>query len=413
MTDRIKTGASAAMKSFIAVSGIIALGLGLGAAWYFGSPPPSKATVAADRTFRVDVINPRRAAVAQRLQSNATLEAFEEADLYAKVSGYLSQVTVDIGDRITAGQVLAVVDIPELSKELAETEAQLDSRRRSLEVAERQIERNKADLALQEATLKRREALGGGGRGRWVSDEELDQVRTKAEVSRTDVGVAQANRALAAAQIDLAAATVEKTRAMFSYSKIVAPFDGIVSQRWVNRGDLVQAATSTRTTPLFKVQRVDIIRVFCDVPENEVAQVRVGDPATVKPIGLPGAQFTGTVTRFASRLDPQTRNMRTEIDLTNADGRLYPGMYAEVLLEMNKHPDALTIPASAIGTDGNETFVYTVKSERIERVPVKLGVREGGRVEIAEGLSEQSAVVMAARAAPPVGTEVQSNIAKF
>jgi len=220
MTDRVKTGASTAMKGFIVVSGIVALGLGLGGTWYFGSPPPSKATAAADRTPRVDVINPRRAAIAQRLQSNATLEAFEEADLYAKVSGYLSQVAVDIGDRITAGQVLAVVDIPELSKELAETEAQLDSRRRSLEVAERQIERNKADLALQEATLKRREALGGGGRGRWVSDEELDQVRTKAEVSRTDVGVAQANRALAAAQVDLAAATVEKTRAMFSYSSL-------------------------------------------------------------------------------------------------------------------------------------------------------------------------------------------------
>jgi RND family efflux transporter MFP subunit len=161
------------------------------------------------------------------------------------------------------------------------------------------------------------------------------------------------------------------------------------------------------------VQRIDIIRVFCDVPENEVAQVRVGDPATVKPIALNGAQFTGTVTRFASRLDPQTRNMRTEIDLTNADGRLYPGMYAEVLLEMNRNPDALTIPASAIGTEGNETFVYTVKSERIERAPVKVGVREGGRVEIAEGLSEESSVVIAARSAPPVGTTVQTNIAKF
>jgi RND family efflux transporter MFP subunit len=413
MTDHTKTGIGTGMKGFIAVLGIIALSLGLGVTWYFGSPPPSKATAAADRTPRVDVINPRRAAIAQRLQSNATLEEFEEADLYAKVSGYLSQVAVDIGDRITAGQILAVVDIPELSKELAETEAQLDSRRRSLEVAERQIERNKADLALQEATLKRRETLGGGGRGRWVSDQELDEVRTKAEVSRTDVGVAQANRALAAAQVDLAAATVEKTRTMFSYSIIIAPFDGIVSQRWINRGDLVQAATSTRTTPLFKVQRIDIIRVFCDVPENEVAQVRVGDPATVKPIGLNGAQFTGTVTRFASRLDPQTRNMRTEIDLTNVDGHLYPGMYAEVLLEMNRRPDALTLPASAIGTEGSETFVYTIKSGRIERTPVKLGVRGSGRVEITEGLSEEMAVVMAARAAPPVGTEVQTNIAKF
>ena len=131
MTDHTKAGIGAAMKGFIALSGIIALSLGLGATWYFGSPPPSKATAAADRTPRVDVINPRRAAIAQRLQSDATLAAFEEANLYAKVSGYLSQVAVDIGDRIAARQILAVVDIPELSKELAETEAQLDSRRRS------------------------------------------------------------------------------------------------------------------------------------------------------------------------------------------------------------------------------------------------------------------------------------------
>jgi RND family efflux transporter MFP subunit len=225
--------------------------------------------------------------------------------------------------------------------------------------------------------------------------------------------VAESNLNLADAQVDVAAATVERTKALLGYSKVVAPFDGVVSQRLVNRGDLVQAATSTRTTPLFKVHRIDIIRVFCDVPENEVAQVRVDDPATVKPIGLNGMLFTGTVTRFAARLDPQTRNMRTEIDLQNTDGRLYPGMYAEVALEMNRHPDVLTVPASAVGTDGSETSVYVVNSEGIERVPVKFGLRDGDRVEVADGLSDKAAVVLVARTAPPPGTPVATSEVKF
>jgi RND family efflux transporter MFP subunit len=275
------------------------------------------------------------------------------------------------------------------------------------------VEHNKADLALQEATLKRQEALADRGVGRYVSDQSLDEAKARTEVSRADLGVSESNRNLADAQVDVAAATLERTKAVLGYSKIAAPFDGVVSQRLVNRGDLVQAATSMRTTALFKVHRIDIIRVFCDVPENEVAQVRVGDPVTVKPIGLNGMQFSGTVTRFAARLDPQTRNMRTEIDLQNVDGRLYPGMYAEVALEMNRHPDVLTVPASAVGTEGSETFLYVVSSDRIERIPVRLGLRDGGRVEVADGLSGEMTVVLVARTAPPPGTAVTTIEAKL
>src|SRR5246500_4956412 len=156
-------------------------------------------------------------------------------------------------------------------------------------------------------------------------------------------------------KIDLAAATVEKTKTLLAYTQIVAPFDGVVARRLVNRGDLVQAATATRTTPstgsLFTVQRIDTIRVFCDVPENDVPHLHIGDPAIVKPYGLQGKPFVGTVTPFSFILHPATRNMRTEIDLPNPEERLYPGMYAEVSLEMNRHPDALTVPAAAVGTD--------------------------------------------------------------
>src|SRR5439155_17807445 len=192
--------------------------------------------------------------------------------------------------------------------------------------------------------------------------------------AKANLGVAKANRALAAHQIDLAAATVEKTKTLLAYSQIVAPFDGVVARRLVNRGDLVQAPTATRTTPLFTVQRIDTIRVFCDVPENDVPRLHVGDPAIVKPFGFDGKPFIGKVTRFSLRLDPETRNMRTEIDLSNPEERLYPGMYAEVALEMNRHPDALTVPAPAVGSDGDGSFVYTITDNRVTRLAIKSGL---------------------------------------
>ena len=219
-------------------------------------------------------------------------------------------------------------------QELAEAKAQLKSKQSSLESARRGLDRNKANITLQDALLKRREELSTG---HWISDRVLDEVRANAEIAKADFGVAEANSALAAAQVDLAAATVEKIKTLLSYRQIVAPFDGVVARRLVNRGDLVQAATATRTTPsagsLFTVQRIDTIRVFCDVPENDVPQLHIGDPAIVKPYGFDGKSFIGKVTRFSSRLNPETRNMRTEIDLLNPEERLYPGMYAEVSLE--------------------------------------------------------------------------------
>jgi RND family efflux transporter MFP subunit len=374
---------------------------------YLGAAPPSKATTAAPESHpSVDVVKPGRETLVQRVQSNATLEAFEDADLFAKVSGYLSDVRVDIGDHVKAGQVLAVIDVPEMKQELAEAKAQLESKKSSLESARRQLDHHKADVALQNGLAKDREQLGQGRQ--FISDRTLDQVRANADIAKADLGVAEANRDVAANQVDLAAATVEKIKVLITYTQIVAPFDGVVVRRQVNRGDLVQAATSTRTTPLFKVQRIDTIRVFCDVPENEVLHVRVGDRTTVKVFGLHGEPIVGTITRFAYRLDPETRNMRTEIDLPNTDERLYPGMYAEVSLEMNRRKDVLAVPVTAIGSDAQGTFVFTVQDDRIQRKAVKVGVRDNGRAEIIEGLSDNAAVVVAAKSAPAAGTVVKS-----
>jgi RND family efflux transporter MFP subunit len=174
---------------------------------------------------------------------------------------------------------------------------------------------------------------------------------------------------------------------------------------------LVQAATATRTTPsagsLFRVQRIDTIRVFCDVPENDVPHVHIGDPAIVKPSGFDGEPFFGKVTRFSLRLDPETRNMRTEIDLSNPDERLYPGTYAEVSLKMDQRPDALTVPAAAVGTDGDGNFVYTITDNRITRLAIKIGLTDNGQTEVTEGLSDETPVAATLRSAPTPGTTVR------
>jgi RND family efflux transporter MFP subunit len=155
------------------------------------------------------------------------------------------------------------------------------------------------------------------------------------------------------------------------------------------------------------VQRIDTIRVFCDVPEDDVPHMHIADPATVKPSGFGGKTFVGKVARFSHRLDPETRNMRTEIDLPNSDERLYPGMYAEVSLEMDQRPDALTVPAIAVGSDNDGSFVYTVTDNRITRLAIKLGVADNGRIEVTAGLSEETPVVATIKGIPPPGTAVQ------
>jgi RND family efflux transporter MFP subunit len=395
------------IKVLVVLAGVGAAGIV--ADWHLAASPSPPKSTKADGPPRVEVVHPRRATMAQRLQTNATLEAFEETDLFAKVSGYLSDVRVDIGDHVKAGQVLAVLDVPEMKQELAEAKAQLESKKSSLESARRQLDHNKADVALQNALAKDRDQLGEG-RG-FISDRTLDQVHANASIAKADLGVAEANRDLAANQVDVAAATVEKIETLLAYTQIVAPFDGVVARRQVNRGDLVQAATATRTTPsagsLFTVQRIDTIRVFCDVPESDVPHLHVGDPAIVRPSGFDGKPFIGKVTRFSLRLDPETRNMRTEIDLPNPEERLYPGTYAEVLLEMKRRPDALTVPTAAVGSDVDGNFVYTVTDNRITRLAVKTGLIDNGRIEVTAGLSEETAVVASTKGVPPLRTAVQ------
>jgi RND family efflux transporter MFP subunit len=262
------------------------------------------------------------------LDAPATVQAFFATDLYAKDSGYVLHVDADIGDHVKAGQVLAVIDDPELQMQFVRTEVAVQQASAALEVAKRRVVGMEADLLLQRVTLKRQEQLFTS---KVNSNQQLDEQRAKEGVSSSAVDVARADIGLAEANLNAAKADLNRIQVLLQYTKIVAPFDGVVTRRFINPGELVQSATSARpATPLFTCQQLNVVRVFADVPEASATSIRKGQPAQVRLYGPTGQTISARVTRIAAALDSATRTMRVEIDLPNDDEKLLPGMYAQV-----------------------------------------------------------------------------------
>jgi RND family efflux transporter MFP subunit len=260
----------------------------------------------------------------------ASIQAFFVTDLYAKDSGYISQIHYDIGDHVKRGQVLAVIEDPELKAQFDRAEAAVEQAKAALEVAERQLAGMQADLVLQQVTVKRQKELFAG---KAATAQTLDEAQAKEGVSSAIVETGQAKIVSAEADLQAAKAEAERLQALLQYDNIIAPFDGVITRRTVNPGDLVQAATATRpTAPLFTCQKIDVVRVFAEVPELNATGIRAGWPAEVRLFGPGGQTVNGSVTRTSNALDPTTRTMRVEIDLPNPDETLLPGMYAQVTL---------------------------------------------------------------------------------
>jgi multidrug efflux pump subunit AcrA (membrane-fusion protein) len=268
-------------------------------------------------------------AQAQSVVVPATIRAFFVTDLYAKDSGYVSQVNNDIGDQVKRGQVLAVIDNPELQAQFDKSQAAVQQTKAALEVAKRQLIGIQADLTLQQATLKRQRELFAA---KAATAQALDEARAKEGVSNANVETAKAKIKLAEAELEVAKAEATRLQSLLQYDKIQAPYDCVVTRRLVNPGDLVQAAVSTRTEPLFTCEELNVVRVVADAPEASAASIRPGLPAEVKVYGPSPLTIRGTITRIATALDPATRTMRVEIDLPNPGRRLLSGMYAEVTL---------------------------------------------------------------------------------
>lgn len=320
---------------------------------------------------------------------------FQEVELHAKVAGYIRHISVDIGDRVRAGQVLATLDIPELTAQVQGADAGVRQTQEQITRARSEIQRTQADYdALHSAAQRLQQA--SDARPGLIAQQELDDALAKDRAGAAQVDSAKSSLSAVQQQLGVSRADRQHYSALADYSRITAPFSGVVTWRYADTGSLIQAGTSNAgSMPVVKVAQVNILRLRLPVPESLAAFVRVGDAASIQVQAL-GQTFTGKVTRRTDALDPSTRTMQVEIDVPNADGKLSPGMYADVSLNIQRAGDALVVPVQAVDQNGSQPFVMLVTSaNKVEKRSVRVGVSTANRIEILSGLNAGDNVIVA------------------
>ena len=364
----------------------------------------------ADRPV-VAVARAARADLNDTLTLAAEFRPFQEIDVHAKVAGFLKQITVDVGDRVRAGQLLAVLEVPELQDEVRQDEATVQ---RNVE----EVNRAAADLARAESAHEVAH-LGSSrlagvlkARPNLVAQQDVDESLAKDRMAEAQTATAKAALAAAEQQLAVSKALASKTKTLIEYTRIVAPFSGVITHRYADTGAMIQAGTSSQTQsmPVVKLSEIDRLRLSIAVPESAVAEIRVGAAVDVRVDALKRT-FAGVVSRFAGKVDADTRTMETEVDVANPDFRLVPGMYAYVSMALAGATGVLVVPVQAIDRAEDKTSVLVVDHDRIERRDVAVGIETPDRVEIARGLNDGDLVVVGSRSQLRPGVAVTPNIA--
>jgi len=327
----------------------------------------------------IKVIHPEKRDVRREIERPGyNVQPFERTPLYAKIAGYVSKWNFDIGDTVRKDEVLAELYIPEMTVELKQKEAAVRQAGSEIKQAEAALLRVKAELDRSKSQYERMERVGQSG---VLDKEQVDETRLGYEAARAAVVKAEADIDVARARLQVAEADRDHMQTLLQYTHIKAPFDGIVIRRTINTGDFVQPPTAGKGDSLYVVDRIKPIRVFVDVAELDAAWISEGDTVLLRAQALGGQLFQGTVTRTSHSMDRQNRNLRTEIDLPNADGKLVPGMYmtATIIVE---HKNAWTLPLAAIFTEGDQSFCYRMEDGKPVRTLIQVGLRGKDAVEI-------------------------------
>jgi len=348
------------------------------------------------------------------LTLSSELVPFQEIDVYAKESGYVKKLSVDYGSHVKTGEVMAVLEIPELEAQLQEDEAQIKNATNQVSRAQHELARYQAQYKALHLQYTRLNGVFESQPG-IVAQQEVDDAQGKDVAASSQVDAGQA--ALEAAQSQLAAAKAKLAhdQTLFDYSKITAPFSGVVTQRYANLGTLVQAGTnsSTQAIPIVRLSQDDLFRLVIPVPESYVQYIRVGDPVDVRVPSL-NRTFPGKVARFAVDVREDTRTMHTEVDVRNRDHALVPGLYAEADLVLEHKEGIPTIPLQAINHATDKTSVFVVTSDnQLEDRPVRLGIQTAEDAEIVAGLHEGEMVVVSDRAGLKPGEKVSAQVVQI
>jgi RND family efflux transporter MFP subunit len=318
----------------------------------------------------------------------ATTNAFQDANIYARASGYITERDVDIGSRVKAGDLLAAITAPELDHQIAQAEA-------SLAQAKASRRQTKANRELARVTWGRDSVLVRQG---WATQQQGD-------TDRLNYAAQQQAKQVNDAAIQSQEAQLLVLRQQKTYQQVVAPFDGVVTRRNIDVGSLVQA-DATSGTFMFTLTQSDVMRIRLYVPQDAAIGVKPGVDAVVRVPEMPGRLFTGKVTRIADALDPATRTLMTEIDVPNPDGELSPGTYCAVELKVPRRTPSLIVPAGAIVFDRDGLHVLVVENS-IARSRKITEIRDlGTEVEVSEGVEPGDQVVLT----PPVDLEDGSKV---
>jgi RND family efflux transporter MFP subunit len=370
----------------------------------------------------VGVVQPERRTMEIKLAFTADIVPAKQAAIFSKVSGYIRRIHADRGDFVRAGQALVEIDDQELQASREQARATLVSGEAGLEMARSTLVGQRANLETQRANLAKARAVAANDarqaermktlfdRG-LVSATDFENSRTAAESSRAGVQSAEAQLNLADAQIvttesqvRLSQAQLETYRAALQLAetnlantRLLAPFAGYVAQRNLDPGAAVSAqsaGTNTASVGILTIQDIETVKVQIEVPERDIARVRVGSSVRLAVDPYQGETFSGTVSRVVHNLDPRSRTMGVEVDIPNPGRRLKPGMYARVELLVETRQGALTVPVETVRIGEAKPSVMVVRDGVVESVPIELGASDPRGVEVLSGLADRDSVIL-------------------
>ena len=339
----------------------------------------------------VTTIHPKLGEPTSSLLLPGNIEPLYSAAVYARTEGYLERRNIDIGSKVKAGQVLAVISSPEVDQQLLQARATLAQSNASLLQAIAALEQAKANAELTRLTKERDLPLG---QQHAISQQIVDQAVQAHSARIADVSAAEANISAAQANVEANQANVARLLQLQSFEQVVAPFDGVITERNVERGDLISTGSAAVGKPLFSIAQSSTLRIQIDVPQSDAVNIQDGQKASIDVKERLGREYTGMVIRSAGSLDSAARTMLTEVQIDNRDGSLLPGMYAQVKFTLAELHTSLIIPTSALMIDHSGMHVVTVgANHKVHFIPVVIGRDMGIQVEVLQGIQGSDTLV--------------------
>lgn len=336
----------------------------------------------------------KRRDLGDTLTVSGAYKPFQDIDVHAKVAGYIKKISVDVGDHVKAGQLLAVLEVPELAAQLAGSDAAVRAAQEQIHRAKGDLDRAQSVHTAAHAAFKRLKQASDSQAG-LVAQQEVDDWQAKDLGAEAQVASAEAELSAARQQLEVAQANQQQYTALSDYTHITAPFAGVITVRYADTGSLIAAGTSTSTQsmPVVRLAQISVLRLVLQIPESVAPQIHVGGTIKVHVQAL-NEDYEGKVSRFADSLDQQTRTMETEVDFQNSAGNLMPGMFCETSFLHNVKKGVLSVPLEAVNRLGDSTSVFIVDSQNVVVTrPVKLGQEDSTHVEILSGLNEGDRII--------------------